>query len=352
MQEPAQEQNIVETLRAKFEESDVKQYLKSSLGGYTRSSVMDYLNLLKKQQQAMAETFVHNQQALFDEKEALKKANDALKARLNQLETENRSLSERLLADAPEGESLSEADIAALRRRISALETALAQGTAEQGRLENALRLQQALVDEAGATLARAEEEKQALRERVRAEQQKVKERDTALLRLNGSLAEKDDEIKFLSAAQAEGRVAELSAKVRELTEELCAQRGVLSGLNGENELKARSLEALSEENAHLKQRGAALEQELLTLRARGDKYQAASQALTEQLEAEFRRGLALIQERSAVRLEKLAAERKLDEARAKLLLLELQNEKTTAQAQKDSIFLGFDRAGSADDAS
>jgi hypothetical protein len=71
--------NIVEALRTKTEETDMNQYLKSTLGGYTKGSVLEYLNILRKRHQAMADTFSQNQQALFEEKKSILKDNDALK---------------------------------------------------------------------------------------------------------------------------------------------------------------------------------------------------------------------------------------------------------------------------------
>ena len=40
------EMNIVEALRSKTEESDIKLYLKSTMGGYTKNSVLELSGLL------------------------------------------------------------------------------------------------------------------------------------------------------------------------------------------------------------------------------------------------------------------------------------------------------------------
>ena len=108
------ETNIVEALRSKTEDSDIKLYLKSTMGGYTKNSVLDYLNLLRKQQQSMTETFSRNQQLLHDEKEALKKANDALKTRLVQVESEYQELNQSLFLHDLESGEISAHDLVAL----------------------------------------------------------------------------------------------------------------------------------------------------------------------------------------------------------------------------------------------
>jgi len=67
---PTEEIDFVQLLRSKTEENDLKQVLKTSMGGYTKQSVSDYLAILRKNQQSMAETFYENQQLLlFGERE-------------------------------------------------------------------------------------------------------------------------------------------------------------------------------------------------------------------------------------------------------------------------------------------
>ena len=49
-----EEIDFVQMLRSKTEESDLKQVLRSSIGGYTKQSVMDYLAIMRKNQQSVS----------------------------------------------------------------------------------------------------------------------------------------------------------------------------------------------------------------------------------------------------------------------------------------------------------
>lgn len=91
-----EELDFVELLRSKTEESDMKNVLKGTMGGYTKQSVSNYIAFLRKNQQNMAETFYENQQLLYVEKEKLRQENEKLLARLNDLDTKYLDLTVQL----------------------------------------------------------------------------------------------------------------------------------------------------------------------------------------------------------------------------------------------------------------
>ena len=49
--------NLVKSLREKTEEADLGTILKTTLGGYTRKSVREYISLLRRQQYDMQQSF-------------------------------------------------------------------------------------------------------------------------------------------------------------------------------------------------------------------------------------------------------------------------------------------------------
>ena len=49
--------NLVEMLREKTEEADLNSILKSTLGGYSRKSVQEYITILRQQQSDMKLSF-------------------------------------------------------------------------------------------------------------------------------------------------------------------------------------------------------------------------------------------------------------------------------------------------------
>jgi len=124
--EPAKKENgeeldLVQLLRSKTEESDMKHFLKSSMGGYTKQSVLDYLAMLRKNQQTMAETFYENQQLLYVEKEKLRKDNEKLQIKLSELDTKYLDLTTQVNQPPAESNDKSAETIAELQGKISDL---------------------------------------------------------------------------------------------------------------------------------------------------------------------------------------------------------------------------------------
>ncbi|MFB0921009.1 MAG: hypothetical protein QMB62_09020 [Oscillospiraceae bacterium] len=339
MPEANSDASIMEALRSKIEESDIKQYLKSSLGGYTKNSVLAYLNLLRKQQQATQDTFVRNQQQLFDEKETLRKANDALKVKLVKAENNYCELSASIKIHEVENLELTPSDVSALRSKTALLEEELNKSENDKKLLEKQLEHRKSDYDDLMRKLTNSEQEKLSLRELIKAGTQKEKELTSAISRLTGTVAEGEEEIAFLNSLLSEGRTAELSSKVLELTEQLSAQSEALVIFNSESELKQQKIETLSEENETLKRRVAELSRNCEELSVQNMKNLAACRALTEQLENEYKRSIALIKERSTLTMARLEAVRKLDETDSKLTLLELRLKKQAALEDSVAVF-------------
>lgn len=61
---------LLETLREKTGEGDLDIILKPSIGGYTKKSVMEYLALVKKQQQGLKDAYLAEVQRLTEERDA------------------------------------------------------------------------------------------------------------------------------------------------------------------------------------------------------------------------------------------------------------------------------------------
>ena len=338
------EVSIVEALRSKTEESDIKQYLKSTLGGYTKSSVLEYLNLLRKQQQSMAETFSRNQQVLYDEKENLKKANEALKTRLVQIEAEYQELSQSLRLHELGNEEISARDVVALKNKISALEDELNKSEIEKSRLEKQIEHQQTTLDDFSLKLNQSDQEKLSIREILKAEMMKSKNLNTVISRLSGTIEEKDEEIKFLNALVCEGQLAKLTEKVNELTAQLSSQAEMLETYNRENVLKAQTIETLSQEKDDISARNTELTKNVDEMKEQSGKHLAANQALTEQLENEYKKSIALIKEKSSITMDKLSAAGRLDEANSKIMMLELQLKKQTASENAETMYVSSKR--------
>lgn len=339
MPEINNETNLVEALRSKAEKTDIKQYLKSTLGGYTKSSVQEYLNVLRKQQQAMADTFSRNQQALFEEKESLKKNNDALQTRLGQVESEYRNLSETLRSYRLGNEEISASDVVALKNNIAALEQDLAKSGIEKSQHEQRLLQQDRMLQELNQKLGQAAQEKQALQEMLKAEMLESKNQRGMVSQLSGTIEEKNEEIKFLNSLMNEGQIAKLTAKISELMHQMTAQTEVMAKCNQENELKSATIETLSGENDTLRKQIEHLSAGMEQLSEQNDRLFYANQALADQLEEEYKRSIAMIREKSGITIDKLTAVKKLEEAGSKIAMLELEIQKHNRSEETDSVY-------------
>lgn len=168
MPEINSESNIVEALRSKTEETDMNQYLKKTLGGYTKSSVLEYLGILRKQQQAMSDTFSRNQQLLFEEKESLKKDNEALKLRLMQIEAENKNLSESMRCSELGEKEVTSSKILVLKNHAFALEEELNKSRIYQYQLESQINQLKIIIKEYSIKLEQAQQEKLGIKEMLK----------------------------------------------------------------------------------------------------------------------------------------------------------------------------------------
>ncbi len=100
------EKNHLSVLRQRTVEEDLNEHLKSAMGGYTKKSVMEYINLLHEKQQKYAETFNSNMQSVLTEKETLKKENERLLEKITQVESDFQAISDSLKSKDEASEDL------------------------------------------------------------------------------------------------------------------------------------------------------------------------------------------------------------------------------------------------------
>ena len=221
---PGTEKDVVEDLRANLKESDIKQYLKKRLGGYSRSSVMEYIANIRRQQQQMADTFAHNYQQLREEKESLSKNVESLKALLEKNEAEYQELADSIKMSRFEGEEISVSYVVALKNRISELERQLGDSSLENARLAKAAEHDRESAEEAMHKLEQSEQEKRMLRELLAAQAQKERDLGVEIAELKGELTRKEEEIAHLNTVITGSHLAELNQKVNDLMVQISSQ--------------------------------------------------------------------------------------------------------------------------------
>jgi predicted nucleic acid-binding Zn-ribbon protein len=320
--------DVIGMLREKSEEADLNEVLKSTFGGYTKKSVQEYINLLRKQQQASRETFSTNLQNLFEEKENIKKNNELLIARYNKLSIEYDNLSEAMKSIKLEESEFSAHDFVAMKTNIISLEEEVKKIQGEKKSLEKEIMQLKLNINDLNTSLNLSNDETQAQKEMLKVERQETKKLRDTIADISRELEEEKSEVKFLKATMTDGKYADLNTKISELHEQLTAQSEVISKLNNESELKDKSNDLLNDEIASLKHRLSSMIQTVQNANIQNDKLLVANDLLKSHLEEEYRKSIELINEKANIAIDKLIAQKKLSNAEAKVTSLELQLEK------------------------
>lgn len=310
MQEKTDDRNFVEELRLKTEESDLDQQLKTRFGGYTKQSVLDYLNNLRKNQQMTADTFKLNLQTLYNEKETLLKNYEALQQKFERIASENQELKSR------HGEL--EAQFIQQQTEMTDIKERFEPLDEENRRLTSQLEV--------------VRQEAAAAKEMLTAQTGDVRRLEDQLAEMNRELEAKEDEILYFKAIEAEGEKAALSAKISELTEQMAAQTEILGKLNSQMAFKEQAIGVLNESNESQKQKILELIKSLEAGQLQNEKLAIANEVLSKQMQEEYEKNLALIRSKSDLVVERLVVQRKLDEANSRIAMLELENKKSAGR--------------------
>ena len=245
--------DIDEMFRGKTQEADLKQYLKSTLGGYTKKSVQEYLNVLHHQQQLSQETFSRNLQVLFEEKESIRKNNESLLAQYNRISAEYDNLAESFKCIKIDNSEFSTQDIISLKANVAEFEEKVKITNREKDSLEKKIIQQDKDKDDLTLKLEQSMKETEAQRQMLKSEKLESKKLRDIIADLYSLLEDEKNEIRYLKNVMSEGNISQLSFKVNELTEQLSSQTDVIEKLNSENMLKSETIETLNNEIALLK---------------------------------------------------------------------------------------------------
>lgn len=325
MTDKMDEISMIETLRLKTEEIDMDQYLKTKLGGYTKQSVLDYLNVLRKQQQTTADTFYRNLQAIYNEKEAINQSKQALQYRLDKAELEYKNLCEAMTSIQLEDSNLMLQDMIALKNKSAVLEEQLEKSNFDKASLENEIKHGRDLLNDMTQKLERLDHEMAAAKEVVLAEKRESKELRNKVVELTIVIEDKTDEIQYLKALQSEGQVADLTSNVNHLTTQLMTQTEIMGNLNLQVSMKEKATETLTAESELQMQMLYDLNKTVEKLENQNEKLLLANTTFKNQLQESYAKSIILINEKSDIIVEKIVANRKLDEALSKIAMLEMK---------------------------
>ena len=327
-------------LRTKTEEADMNSYLKSSFGGYTKKSVLDYLAILRRQQQTMAENFNRDLQTILEEKESIKKSNGALQTKLNKIESEYKNLSEAVLSSRSDDQAISTQDIPALLSMAAALEEELKKNKGEYGQLERKNEQLENTNQNLALKLEQANEETSAQKEMLAAEKQESKKQRDLVAELSGLLESERDETKYWKSLQYDEQITELTAKVDELTNQLGIQTELIARQNSDIAVKGETIDNLNAVADNLNNTVASLTESFRSAGSQNEKLILANKALREHLEEEYKKTITLIQEKSDAKLEKTIALKKLNAAEGSLSRMDLQQNRDSKTNELNRIYI------------
>lgn len=319
--------NVVEMLREKTEESNLNKYLKKTMGGYTKKSVIDYLNILRKQLQSSQETFSKNLEDLFIEKENLKKDNESLTIRYNKLYAEYEKLTESLKSintDIDEKDASAE-DFVILKSNIVRLEEESKKWDREKYALERKIEQQQTSIDELVKELELSKQETKTKCELLKAERVESNKQREIVADLSCLLEAEKDEVEFLKKKLTEENFAKLNHHISQLTEELKNSTEAIEKLNAESLLKDNTINTLKAEIEMLKENLNDLTKTNNDLNLQNSKLILVNENLTYKLEDEYKKSILLIKEKSGITIEKLLCESKLRDSESVISSLEMK---------------------------
>ena len=325
--------NIVEILRDK-DEVNIDGVLKTTFGGYTKQSVQEYLSLIHKQQQASKETFSKNLQSILAEKETIRKNNETLQARFDKLSAEYDNMSNSLKDIVLDDSEYSAQGVLELKNKIVSLEEQNKVTSRENYSLERKIEQLNNEISDLKNKLNLSIKEYEAQKEMLKSERLELTKQRDLVADISNKLKEEKNEVKYLKGTISDGKFEELNSKIGQLLTQLSAQTEVNKKLNSENSLKDSTIDSLNDEVSLFKEKTNNLLKALQDTNVQNDKLLIANEALNYQLQEEFKKSIALINEKANITIDRLIAQKKLSVVEEKIATLEMQLLKTNSSAQ------------------
>lgn len=329
------DKNIVGILRDK-DEANLDGVLKTTFGGYTKQSVQEYLSIIHKQQQASKETFQKNLQILLEEKEDIRKNNETLQARFDKLSAEYDNMSNSLKSIVLDDSEYSAQNVLELKNKIVSLEEQNKVTSRDNYSLERKIEQLNNEISDLNNKLNISIREYEAQKEMLKSEKLELTKQRDLVADISNKLNEEKNQVKYLKGTISEGKFAELNAKISQLSTQLSAQTEVNNKLNQENGLKDSTIISLKDEVSLLKEKTSNLMKSLQESNIQNDKLLIANEALKYQLQEEYKKSIALVNEKANITIDRIIAQKNLSVAEAKIAGLEMQLLQTNRTETKE----------------
>lgn len=305
--------NIVGILREKSDEADLDRVLKTSMGGYTKKSVQDYLAQVKRQQQITTESFNRDMQALLDEKEKLQEENAGLKNRIVKAVADYTALKDSVSSMKVDGADATLEDLLQLKSQIRVLEKEKDEANARVAQGEKLLEQNQMQMGEKDSVIEQAKQESamyQGMLVTNQGERDQLKKTVTAQAT---QIEQLQGEIRFLKEIVSDGNVAELNNRIAQLLGDVERLNGELRIRGEEQQHFMKKVEALTEQEEMNRKVNEQLRASLEQTLAQNEKMEAVNSALSQQLEQCMHESITMLREQSDLRVKNAILSRKLD---------------------------------------
>lgn len=323
------DRNFLDMLRQRTEEEELKQYLKTTVGGYTKNSVMEYLSELRKRQQSSSETFNLNMQTLLEEKENLKSENEKLLMQIAQAKTDFLRLAESRKQQQEAGKAEPTNDnIVYLKNTVPTPETSsmhphvntLEIETEKQNfdemeaELKNEIAVLKKEISEKDAELEKSKQDISEQKEHLAFEKLESKKQRDLVSELAAAGEELQEELQYMKERFSEDKLQKLNEYIAELTGSLEQQGDIISQLKAQAADKDNKIKTLFDENVAMMKNMELMSNSLDVMTVQNEKLLTANTALAQAFEDENKKVVKLINKISEETVEKLILERKLEE--------------------------------------
>lgn len=323
------EKEVIDFLRDRAEEN-LDDVLKSSMGGYTKKSVQDYITQLRRQQQTAGRRFNEDMKNVLAEKEALKEELTRVKARLSSKEAQYLALSESLQEYRQAEEEYSVENVVDLKRQLAKQEDTISTLNSEKQLLEQKQSQAEQYIEELKKELEQQGQEHNLTKELFHEEKRKSKQAIQQVQEMSSQLTIAQDEISFLKEQLSEGEIAKLKENVDKLQKELRVQQELLEQRKKELNMReqqiqsdAKQLDMKDNQVKRMKGKVEKLQQIVDQMTEENQQMEAYQQELTEKLQEEFQKNLEMLYAKSKLQLENLKLSQKLDDRKQELPAVE-----------------------------
>ena len=242
------ENGVVDFLRDRAEEN-LDDVLKSSMGGYTKKSVQDYVIQLRKRQQMASKLFNESMKSVLAEKEELKEELERMKAKRGQREAQYLTLTESFQEYKQADESANVENIMEMKRLLAQQEDEISALKTEKQLLEQKQAQSEHYIEEMKSEIDQNMQEHRLTMDLLHEEKKKGMNALKQVQELFSQLTITQEELDFLKEQTSEGAISKLKENVSDLQNELKTQQQILEQRREELQEKDRQIQAYIGQN-------------------------------------------------------------------------------------------------------